>query len=53
MMAAEKDQWEVCAKLAELGGDLNLADAVSETCCNCMGVCCCIVVTPAFFFELV
>ena len=52
MWAAEKGQWEVCLKLAELGGDLNKADAVSETCSNCMSVCCCIIVMLTLFFEL-
>ena len=46
-------QWEVCLKLAELGAVLSLANAVSETCCNCMSVCCCIIVMLTFFFELV
>ena len=41
MLAAEKGQWEVCEKLTELGADLNKSDRVSETCCNCIGVCCC------------
>ena len=54
MLAAEKGQWEVCLKLAEIGADLNLDDGVSETCCNCMSVCCCIIVMLTFFFfELV
>ena len=54
VLAASKGQWEVCLKLAELGADLNLAEAVSETCCNCMSVCCCIIVMLTFFlFELV
>ena len=52
MWAAEKGQWEVCVKLAELGADPNKANHVSETCCNCTSICCCIVVTLAFFFEL-
>ena len=53
MLAAAKGQWEVCWKLAELGADLNKADGVSETCCNCMSVCCCIIVMLTFsFFEL-
>ena len=52
--AAEKSQWEVCLKLAELGADLNLADQVSEACCNCISDCCNIIVTLTFsFFELV
>ena len=38
MLAAEKGQWEVCVKLAELGADLNKADQVSEICCNYMSV---------------
>ena len=49
MLAAANGQWEVCLKLAELGADLNLADRVSETCCNCISVCCCIVVMPLAF----
>ena len=49
-MAAAEGQWEVCLKLAELGGDLHKADFVSETCCNCMSVCCCIIVMLTFFF---
>ena len=53
MIAAENCQWEMCVKLSEIGADLNLADAVSATCCDCMSVCCYIVVTPAFFIELV
>ena len=54
MLAAEKGQWEVCLKLAELGADLHKAERVSETCCNCMSVCCCmIVMLTFFFFELV
>ena len=52
VLAAEKGQWEVCEKLAELGADLNKANRVRETCCNCMSVCCCIVVMLTFFFEL-
>ena len=40
---------EVCLKLAELGADLNKADGVSETFCNCMSVCCCIIVMPLAF----
>ena len=48
--AAEKGQWEVCVKLAELGADLNKADRVRETCCNCISVCCCIIVMLTFFF---
>ena len=31
MMAAEGGQWEVCLKLAELGGDVNKAIQVSES----------------------
>ena len=50
MWAAANGQWEVCLKLAELGADLHKADAVSETCCNCMSVCCCIIVMLTFFF---
>ena len=38
VLAAEEGQWEVCLKLAELGADLNKANNVSETCCNCMSV---------------
>ena len=54
VLAAEKGQMEVCLKLAELGADLNLAEEVSETCCNCMSVCCCIIVMlTIFLFELV
>ena len=34
MLAADKGQWEVCLKLAELGADLNKAYIVSVTCCN-------------------
>ena len=49
MLAAAKGQWKVCVKLAELGADLNLADEVSETCCNCMSVCFCIIVIPLAF----
>ena len=53
MLAAEKGQWEVCVKLAELGADLNKADQVSVTCCNCISGCCCsIVVKLTIFFEL-
>ena len=52
VLAAEKGQMEVCLKLAELGADLYKADAVSETCCNCMSVCCCIIVMLTFFFTL-
>ena len=33
MWAAQKGQWEVCLKLAELGADLNKAGKVSETRC--------------------
>ena len=53
MLSAVNGQWEVCLKLAELGADVNKADIVSETCCNCISVCCCIIVMPTFFFELV
>ena len=54
VLAAAKGQREVCFKLAELGADLHKADRVSETCCNCMSVCCCIIVMLTFsFFELV
>ena len=52
MLAAAKGQWEVCLKLAELGADLHKADKVSQTCCNCMSVCCCIIVMLTFVFEL-
>ena len=53
MLAAEKGQMEVCLKLAELGADLNKADRVSETCCNCISDCCCIIdMLTFFFFEL-
>ena len=52
MLAALEGQWEECLKLAELGADLNLADRVSETCCNCISVCCCINIISTFFFEL-
>ena len=52
MLAAEKGQLEVCVKLAELGADLNKAGWVSEICCNCISVCCCIIITLTFFFEL-
>ena len=54
MLAAEKGQMEVCLKLAELGADLNKkANGVSETCCNCISVGCCIIVMLTFiFFEL-
>ena len=52
VLAAEKGQWEVCLKLAELGADLNKADAVSETRCNCISVCCWIIVMLTLFFEL-
>ena len=52
MVAAEKGHWEVCLKLAELGADLNNTDQVSETCSDCMRVCCCIVVMLTLFFEL-
>ena len=44
MLAAQKGQADVCVKLAELGADLNKADQVSETCCNCIIVCYCIIV---------
>ena len=50
MVAAYEGPWEVCLKLAELGADLNLADNVSETCCNFISVCCCIIVMLTFFF---
>ena len=50
MFAALYGQMEVCLKLAELGADLNKADRVSETCCNCMSVYCCIIVMLTFFF---
>ena len=54
MCAAEKGQWEVCLKLAELGADVNKANRVSEACCNCISVNCCIIVMLTFFFfELV
>ena len=52
MIAGENGQWEVCVKLAELGADVNKADRVSKTCCNCISVCRCIIVTFTFFFEL-
>ena len=52
VLAAEKGQWEVCLKLAELGADLNKADSVRETWSNCMSVCCCIIVMLTVFFEL-
>ena len=53
MSAAENGQMEVCLKLAELGADLNKADGVSETCCNCISVCRCIIIMSTFsFFEL-
>ena len=52
MWAAEKGHWEVCLRLAELGADLNKADTVSETCCNCISVCCCIIIMSTFYFEL-
>ena len=54
MLAAAYGQMEVCLKLAELGADLNKGDKVSETCCNCNCVGCCIIVmlTFFFFFEL-
>ena len=53
MWAAEKGQWEVCLKLAELGADLNKASWVRETCCNCISVVyCMVVVLTFFFFEL-
>ena len=52
MWAALEGQVEVCFKLAELGADLNKADIVSETCCNCISVSCCIIVVLTFFFEL-
>ena len=50
MLAAAKGQWEVCLKLAELGADLNFVDGVSETCCNCMSVGCCIIAMLTFYF---
>ena len=53
MLAAANGQMEVCLKLAELGADLNKADAVSETRCNCISVCCWIIVMLTLFFELV
>ena len=52
MLAAEKGQMEVCLKLAELGADLSKADRVSETCCNCISVCYCIIVMLTFFFFI-
>ena len=52
MLAAVKGQWEVCEKLAELGADLNLANRVRDTSCNCVSVCCCIFFVLTFFFEL-
>ena len=53
MLAAVKGQWEVCLKLAELGADVNKANGVSETCCNCIIISCCIIfVLTYFFFEL-
>ena len=50
MVAAYEGPWEVCLKLAELGADLNKGDKVSETCCSCISVGCCIVVIRTFFF---
>ena len=44
---------EVCVKLAELGADLNKADQVRKTCSNGISVCCCIIVMPTLFVELV
>ena len=52
VLAAEKGQWEMCVKLAELGADLNKADQVRETSCNCISVCCCSRVMPTLFFAL-
>ena len=49
MVAAAKGQMKVSEKLAELGADLNKADNVSETSCNCIDVCCCILVMPLVF----
>ena len=50
MWAAANGQMEVCLKLAELGADLHKAVKVSETCCNCIGVGCSIIVVLTFFF---
>ena len=50
MLAAPNGPMEVCLKLAELGADLHKPDRVSETCCNCMSVCGCIIVMLTFFF---
>ena len=53
MVAAAKGQMKVSEKLAELGADLNKADNVSETSCNCISVVyCMVVVLTFFFFEL-
>ena len=53
MLAAEKGQREMCVRLVELGADLNKADRVSETCFDCMTVCCCMIIMLTLFFELV
>ena len=50
VLAAANGQMEVCLKLAELGADLHKAVKVSETCCNCIGVGCSIIVVLTFFF---
>ena len=53
MWAAEKGQWEVCMKLAELGADLSKTDRVSETCSNCISVyCCCMIIILTLCFKL-
>ena len=53
MFAAQKDQWKLCVKLAELGADLNLAKKrVIQTCSNRYFSCCVIVLLTDLFFEL-
>ena len=42
--SAEEGHWEEAVRLAELGADLNKTDRVSQTCCNCISVCCCMIV---------
>ena len=51
MSVAENGQMEVCEKLAELGADLHKADNVSETCCNLISVCCCMIVMLIVSFD--
>ena len=54
VLAAEKGQWEVCAKLAEHGALLNMANWVIETCSDCVFGCCCIIIMlTLFFYELI